>query len=184
MVGIELRVLLATACLLLAACVDEVDDADEGDGSIAESESAESESDAAESDASGETGESLDQALAEAWQLERFIAEVQPIFDAHCAGCHSAVAGQLGLALGPSSELAADVLLPGIVDRQAVIAPLALIEPGDPSQSWLVRKITGDFEGVACDGGCGGPMPPAGEPLDDAELAALTDWISAMEPTP
>lgn len=128
--------------------------------------------------------EPLDSATAQAWQLEAFEAEVLPMLSARCSTCHGPVAAQLGLVLGPAGEMSAAEVLEGLVDREAVAAPLPLVEPGRPEASWLRLKITGELDGVACNGGCGGPMPPAGEPVTDAELEALTRWIDAMEPTP
>ncbi len=121
---------------------------------------------------------------AEAWQRDTFEAEVLPMLSGRCAVCHGPVAAQLGLVLGPVGEVSADEVLRGLVGRDAVVAPLSLVEPGDPEASWLRLKIVGAFDDVACYGGCGGPMPPAGDAASEAELEALTEWIAAMEPTP
>lgn len=127
--------------------------------------------------------EGLDPAQAEAWQLERFAADVLPLLSARCSGCHAPVAAQLGLVLGPIGEVSSAEILRGLVDREAVVAPMALVEPGDPESSWLRLKIVGELEELSCYGGCGGPMPPAGEPVSEAELDALTQWIASMEPS-
>lgn len=112
-----------------------------------------------------------------------FELEVRPVFDAHCVGCHGAVGAQLGLVLGPSGQIASSEVLGGLISVPATAAPMNLVEPGDPGNSWLLRKLTGDFAGVACTGGCGGPMPPAGAAPTPEQIAAIEAWIAAGAPT-
>lgn len=152
------------------------------DASLAETTQAGSTGD--ETTATPPEPDALDPEEAEAWQLATFEAEVLPMLSTRCSGCHSRVAAQLGLVLGPAAEVSSAEILRGLVDHEAVAAPLSLVEPGRPEASWLRLKLTGEFDAVACNGGCGGPMPPAGEPVTAAELEALTRWITTMEPTP
>ncbi|MBC8066806.1 MAG: hypothetical protein IAG13_00610 [Deltaproteobacteria bacterium] len=150
-----------------------------------ESTDASTDADAGEvTDAQPSDPDPLSPAQAEAWRLGTFESTVLPMLSARCSGCHGPVAAQLGLVLGPVNEVSGSEILRGLVGREAVVAPLSLVEPGDPDASWLRIKIVGALEGVPCNGGCGGPMPPAGEPVSDAELQALTEWIAAMEPSP
>lgn len=112
-----------------------------------------------------------------------FELEVRPVFDAHCVACHGPVGAQLGLVLGPIGEIDSSEVLGGLVAVPATAAPMNLVEPGEPENSWLVRKLTGDFTDVACAGGCGGPMPPAGAGPTAEQIAAIEAWIAAGAPT-
>lgn len=170
------RPLLLALALGMIAC-----DGDDGE-SLAETTTAASAGD--ETSGSSPEPDALDPEAAEAWQLATFEAEVLPMLSTRCSGCHGRVAAQLGLVLGPAAEVSSAEILRGLVDHEAVAAPLSLVEPGRPEASWLRLKLTGEFDAVACNGGCGGPMPPAGEPVTAAELEALTRWITTMEPTP
>lgn len=171
-----LPMILAVALGLLAC-----DDGDD-DSSLAETSAAGSTGD--ETTGGSPEPDALAPEEAEAWQLATFEAEVLPMLSTRCSGCHSRVAAQLGLVLGPAGEVSSAEILRGLVEQEAVAAPLSLVEPGRPEASWLRLKLTDEFDAVACNGGCGGPMPPAGEPVTEAELEALTRWITTMEPTP
>lgn len=161
-------------------------DGGDGDGGDDAALASTTEATEAGDDTTGEPSETeaLTPEQAEAWQLETFEAEVLPMLSDRCAVCHGPVAAQLGLVLGPVGEVSAEAVLRGLVGRDAVVAPRSLVEPGDPEASWLRLKIIGAFEGADCYGGCGGPMPPAGDAVSEAELEALTQWIAAMEPSP
>jgi hypothetical protein len=96
-----------------------------------------------------------------------FAEDVQPIFDTRCAfgGCHGATvpAAELDLTEGESREN----LLRASVQNPEV----DLVTPGNPTNSYLVTKLTGN--GVA-----GERMPKGTDPLSDAELEVIRKWIS------
>ena len=112
-----------------------------------------------------------------------FQADVAPIFDHSCAlsGCHSPDS-YVGLLLGPSKQFPASVVLPNIVNKVTYLDPIrALVLPGAPDDSTLVRKLEGDFTGLACDAtkGCGQRMPPPNHaPLTKPEIAVVRQWIA------
>ena len=94
---------------------------------------------------------------------------VQPIFDAHCVGCHSGdPPDELNLAKGMS--------LDSLMDTVSKADPaLSFVVPGDASSSYLVEKMN---PGPAY----GWKMPiigprDMGEPLPDRYIIA--DWIDA-----
>jgi hypothetical protein len=57
-------------------------------------------------------------------------------------------------------------------------APEHLVEPFDPAASYLVSKVRGTQGQV---GGLS-QMPPAGEPLSEAEIQAIEGWIARGAP--
>jgi len=89
-----------------------------------------------------------------------YTTNVQPIFMAHCAGCHSAERHRGGLVIVTKAGL-----LKGGKDG-------AVIVPGDPANSLLVKLIKHESP----EGGPG-PMPPMGEKLSDADVATIEQWI-------
>jgi hypothetical protein len=103
--------------------------------------------------------------------------DVRPIVARACAigGCHLSAPGAGGLVL----DMTSPAWITALVDVPARQSPsLALIVPGDPAQSWLVRKLDGEFCPAQCPGGCGGRMP-VGEPLTAAERATIIAWIES-----
>ncbi len=84
-----------------------------------------------------------------------FAADVAPIFEARCAKCHiEGEKGELSLA-SLESALAGGKKGDDIV-------------PGDSANSLLVKMISGQTEKR---------MPPKGDPLSDAEIATIQQWI-------
>ena len=53
-----------------------------------------------------------------------------------------------------------------------------LVEPGDPSNSYLYLKLTSSYIEV---GGAGSDMPPSG-PLSSANLEVISTWITEGAP--
>jgi len=91
-----------------------------------------------------------------------FATDIQPIFDASCAGCHGA-GGNAGL------DLRAGVSHGNLVGVSASESSLDLIAPGDPLASWLYLKLTGAQD-------VGSPMPP-GSPLPQSQVELVRVWI-------
>ena len=111
-----------------------------------------------------------------------YAANIQPIYDVSCAlaGCHlgGAPTGGLNLATGVSWE--------NTVDVKSIGRPkLDLVEPGNPEDSYLVRKIEGgpDIAGQLMPPGCGAPgTGGTGDNgaicLSNDDNAAIRQWIS------
>lgn len=110
-----------------------------------------------------------------------FAQDVQPIFTASCAGCHTGVGtslpGALNLSAGPAAHA-------GTVNVRAVQTDtstlLDRIEPGDPEASYLVHKLQGTHTATTVRGR-GGRMP-AGCPtwracLTPANIQLIRQWI-------
>jgi mono/diheme cytochrome c family protein len=92
-----------------------------------------------------------------------YAAEVQPIWDANCLGCHGA-GGSGGL------DLRAAVGRAALVNVAATGYPGARVVPGDPHLSVLYRKIEGDPA-------TGTRMPFGGAALSAGERLLIHDWI-------
>lgn len=92
-----------------------------------------------------------------------FAAQVQPVFNAICTGCH----GQNG---NGGLDLREGQAYGNLVEAASQGYPGQRVTPGDPDSSVLFRKLNG-LSGV------GGLMPPGGS-LSDADLKLFHDWIS------
>jgi len=94
-----------------------------------------------------------------------------------CAGCHGA--GGLG---GLSGLGGCDSGYASLVDVASTrLATMDLVEPGDPTTSWLVHKLDntqGAFDAQCVGGACGGQMPLGGPPLSSGVRDAIRTWIS------
>jgi len=103
-------------------------------------------------------------------------ANVQPIFNQFCAlsGCHTAADAAADLVLTPgharASLLAASTQVP--ITRR--------VEPGNPTNSYLITKLTGAGPLV----GPTMPITPDGDPgtLDDWRIEVIRAWIVAGAP--
>jgi hypothetical protein len=94
------------------------------------------------------------------------------IFTPSCGlvGCHHPIGQQQGMILTQGNAYAM------IVNHPSVEMPsLMRIEPGDPTNSYLYRKITG--AGIS-----GDRMPQGGPYLNDAQIALVRDWIRRGAP--
>jgi len=97
------------------------------------------------------------------------------IFTPSCAlsGCHSGVAPQAGMSLQAGNSFKA------IVNQASTeVASLKRIEPGNPDDSYLMRKV----QGIAS---VGVQMPRNAAALSSAKIEALRSWIyaGALGPT-
>ena len=84
-----------------------------------------------------------------------FANDVMPIFQNSCIGCHGGDQTRAGLDLKTY-----DSLMAGSVDGAVVV-------PGDPGESWLV-KLSAE-----------GKMPKRGDKLTPEQIQILTDWVAA-----
>ncbi len=90
-----------------------------------------------------------------------FAADIQPIFDANCIGCHG-VGGNAGLDL--SSGLSYD----NLVGVPATASSGNRVEAGDANSSVLYQRLSGLMVG---------PMPPSGV-LPRETRALVEEWIN------
>jgi hypothetical protein len=98
-----------------------------------------------------------------------FASDVQPIFTASCATlsfCHTGSSPQEGMNLSAGMAYAAIVGVPSME-----VPALDRVAPGDPANSYLVRKINGGPSIL------GSQMPLGGPFLSSAEIAVITNWV-------
>jgi hypothetical protein len=101
------------------------------------------------------------------------------VIEPSCGSCHGtgAAAGGLG---GLEACVTGHAAL---VDVASVELPgMDLVQPGDPSTSWLTYKLAdtqNQFDAQCVDGSCGGRMPPNQQRLSAAARDAIARWILA-----
>ncbi len=103
--------------------------------------------------------------------LEPTLESIQTnVFNMSCAlgGCHNSTSMMFGLDLSDGTSLGALVNVPSIQ-----IPSLKLIEPGDPDNSYIIRKLEGT--------GSGSPMPAGGRPqLSQNDINIIKQWITGL----
>jgi len=87
-----------------------------------------------------------------------FRRDVEPLFRAHCLGCHGPAAQQSGMRLDDRGTL----LKGGYSGKPAIV-------PGNSSASPLIQRVSG-LPGITA-------MPPAGPRLSTEQIAVLRAWI-------
>jgi len=88
------------------------------------------------------------------------------VFTPICATCHVGATAPLGLRLDAANSYA---LLVGVASQQ--VSSLQRVAPGNPNNSYLIRKL----EGTAS---VGGRMPLGGTPLPQADIDVIRQWIT------
>jgi len=107
-----------------------------------------------------------------------FATQVAPFLRTQCGTCHVSASPAGGLILDGSS----DEIVANLVDQPARSSALDLVEPGDPSKSFLVLKLTGELGSADCaPAGCGAKMPLQGT-FDATAQEHLVHWISDGAP--
>jgi hypothetical protein len=100
-------------------------------------------------------------------ELYNYMMDIQPIWNDNCDSCHI-------------GDMSGDLSLGGYSYNQLVSVsstgapPTNLIEPFEPQQSYLYRKITDTH--LEIEGGEGDPMP-ADALLDETTLELIESWI-------
>ena len=89
-----------------------------------------------------------------------YAAQIQPIFDVNCLGCHGP-GGNAGLDLSPAVSYA------NLVGENAQASAGIRVVAGDAASSVLYLRLTGDGLGL---------MPPAGD-LGTATTELVQRWI-------
>src|SRR5205085_3972218 len=94
--------------------------------------------------------------------------KVRPVLADKCYKCHSA---ELNKTKGGLTLDTAEGTLKGGEDGPIIV-------PGDPGKSLLIKAISYNDPDMQ--------MPPSkdGKKLEDAEIAALTDWVKMGAPDP
>jgi hypothetical protein len=110
--------------------------------------------------------------------LPTFAADVAPILELQCQGCHFVTDNPPQILIQGTETRSTYERL---VSRPARGAGLSYITPGDPEQSYLLRKIEGTHRAV---GGMGNPMPPpaARRRVPAEDVATIRAWIEAGAP--
>jgi hypothetical protein len=106
--------------------------------------------------------------------LEATFASIQEqIFTPICTACHIGATAPLGLRLDAANSYG---LLVGVPSAQE--PSLQRVQPGNPDNSYLIRKL----EGTAS---TGGRMPLDGTPLSQANIDVVRQWITdGAQPAP
>lgn len=95
------------------------------------------------------------------------LASIQSnVFDPYCAVCHSGANAPLGLRLDAASSF---TNLVSVRSREA--SSLFRVAPGNPDQSYLIRKL----EGTAS---TGEQMPLGGPPIPQSTIDYVRQWIT------
>lgn len=91
-------------------------------------------------------------------------ADIEPILTASCGTCHiQGMSGNFSMANGRDS----------IVNVPSNQSNLPYVTPGDPSMSYLFRKVEGTHMAVGS-----GSVMPLGGMLPPADIAAISAWIA------
>jgi hypothetical protein len=99
------------------------------------------------------------------------LASIQAgVFTPRCSGCHNGAGAALPGALNLTSEAASRAALVGVASLE--VGTLQRVAPGNPSDSYLIRKLEGGPSIV------GSRMPLLGAPLDPATIDSIRRWIS------
>jgi hypothetical protein len=101
-----------------------------------------------------------------------FSRDIAPQLEARCSSCHLTAEepGKLALYTGRAYE--------SLVDVPSVAGPLKRVAPGDPEESFLVRKL----DGTQADVGGGARMPMGSAPLPAELVTSIRAWIAAGAP--
>lgn len=107
-----------------------------------------------------------------------WVAQLQRnIFDPHClsAGCHNAQsrAGGMNLSPGASYDSLVNIVPVNLVAKGD---GLLRVEPFNPTNSFLIAKLTGPGSGE------GSRMPLGMDPLPQSDIDFITSWILAGAP--
>jgi hypothetical protein len=109
-----------------------------------------------------------------------FSRDVVPLLQGSCgfgSGCHGTVQPAGFVQLTPGSGDAA-ALLARLKAKSVREPSLPLVDPGNPSGSFLLRKVKGDFAGLPCGpSACGERMPQRSTPLSQEAIDSLALWI-------
>ncbi|MFK7845819.1 MAG: DUF5777 family beta-barrel protein [Rhodothermales bacterium] len=107
----------------------------------------------------------------EAHDLEAIEEQVAALFERSCTtvGCHAGPVPQMGM------DLTRDQFYNAVVDKQSATSPdHKIIDPGNPADSYLLKKIRGE-EGIV-----GMQMPMIGDKLTEEEIGTIEQWVTNL----
>jgi hypothetical protein len=110
-----------------------------------------------------------------------FAEQVRPFLNERCSTCHGGASPMAGLILGGLTGASSDIIAK-LVNVDSSNKQFKLIVPGDPDQSWVYLKASGDAANVQCTSCVKDAMPPAGEKLTGDQLMRLRQWITDGAP--
>lgn len=99
-----------------------------------------------------------------------FKNDVVPIFNSSCVVCHQGAKPPAGLSLEPG------IAYQNLVNAPSTESTLARVAPGAPEKSYIVNKLLGT---QAQAGGKGALMPYNAQPLPEAQINSIQQWIKA-----
>jgi hypothetical protein len=101
---------------------------------------------------------------------DNLLERVQEIVDEKCAfaGCHTGANSPKGL------DMSEGMLAPNLVGVKSADGPWLRVKPGDPANSYLLKKVLG-APGIK-----GDRMPRGGRPLTAQEISAIEAWIKSL----
>jgi len=114
-------------------------------------------------------------------EVTEYSSEVRPIFQARCFICHrpGSVSDGTELILDIENPFGGGRGMVGAENTWALAYPGAVddivVVPGDPDNSFLIDKLTGD---LPSNGNGGSIMPPPIEAVSEEELALLEQWVA------
>lgn len=101
---------------------------------------------------------------------DKLLVRVQEIVEESCAyaGCHTGANAPNGL------DMSEDVLVANLVAVKSAAGSWLRVKPGDPANSYLIKKILG-APGIK-----GDRMPRGSKPMAAPEIAAFEAWIKSL----
>jgi hypothetical protein len=108
-----------------------------------------------------------------------FRADVMPVFEKACAftSCHGSAQAANGIFLGKSDP---DGVFSRMVEQRSIRYPeQTFVVPGDPTKSFLVKKLEPKSCNRDCQAGaCGEPMPKSNPALAAESRLKVARWIA------
>jgi len=101
---------------------------------------------------------------------DKLLERVQEIVEESCAfaGCHTGANAPNGL------DMSEEVLVANLVGVKSSGGTWLRVKPGDPANSYLIKKLLG-APGIK-----GDRMPRGGKPMPAPEIAAIEAWIKSL----
>ena len=109
-----------------------------------------------------------------------FKTDVMPFLDRSCmfSSCHGGGSSKGDLKMAKGDATATRLSLVGV--NAPELPSMKLVQPGDPKNSYLMKKVDGDIclLKAQCIAPCADTMPQGNELLEVAERDALRRWVA------